>query len=147
MSKSPKKDNQKKRRGRPATGVDPLVGVRMSKQLQAEIRAWAERYADKPKLATAVRRLVEIGLASAVEAKKPSPPGRSSTKTRAKEMASAQIDRLVDQTASTEEQVTRKRRLLKGPSEFAEDRRDQPTKNEAPVERGAFPPRRRRKSY
>lgn len=57
------KDNRKIRRGRPATGgAEPLVGVRMSNALQAEIRAWAKDQSDSPKLATAVRRLVEIGL-------------------------------------------------------------------------------------
>ncbi|WP_018319360.1 hypothetical protein [Bradyrhizobium sp. WSM2793] len=57
------KDNLKIRRGRPATGgAAPLVGVRMPNELQAEVRAWAKDQPDKPKLATAVRRLVEIGL-------------------------------------------------------------------------------------
>jgi hypothetical protein len=39
-----------------------MVGVRMSEDLQAEIRAWAGKQDDDPQLATAVRRLVEIGL-------------------------------------------------------------------------------------
>jgi hypothetical protein len=56
------KDNPKKRRGRPATGKDPMVGVRMSENLQEEIRAWAGKQDDDPPLATAIRRLVEIGL-------------------------------------------------------------------------------------
>jgi hypothetical protein len=58
------KDNPKKRRGRPATGRDPMVGVRMSKDLQKEIAAWAEKQDDDPPLATAIRRLVEKGLKS-----------------------------------------------------------------------------------
>jgi hypothetical protein len=58
------KDNPKKRRGRPATGKDPMVGVRMSEDLQEEIRAWAEKQDDDPPLATSIRRLVEIGLKS-----------------------------------------------------------------------------------
>lgn len=56
------KDNPKKARGRPATGKDPLVGVRMSLELQDSVRAWGTRQDDKPALATAIRRLVEIGL-------------------------------------------------------------------------------------
>jgi hypothetical protein len=56
------RDNPKKGRGRPATGKDPMVGVRMSKDLQKEIRAWASKQDDNPALATAIRRLVEIGL-------------------------------------------------------------------------------------
>jgi hypothetical protein len=54
-------DNRKKRRGRPATGTAPLVGVRMTKELQDQIRDWAEEHDDVP-LATAIRRLVEVGL-------------------------------------------------------------------------------------
>jgi hypothetical protein len=56
------KDNRKIQRGRPATGTAPLVGVRMPKELQTEIRAWAKNQPDAPKLATAIRRLVEIAL-------------------------------------------------------------------------------------
>ena len=56
------KDSPKRRAGRPATGKDPMVGVRMSKDLQKQIRAWAADQEDKPPLATAIRRLVEIGL-------------------------------------------------------------------------------------
>lgn len=56
------KDNRKIGRGRPATGTAPMVGVRMPEELQAEVRAWAKHQPDSPKLATAVRQLVEIGL-------------------------------------------------------------------------------------
>jgi hypothetical protein len=55
------KDNPKKKRGRPATGKKPMVGVRMSDDLQNEVREWAEEHDDLP-LATAIRRLVEMGL-------------------------------------------------------------------------------------
>jgi hypothetical protein len=41
---------------------DPMVGVRMSKALQKEIRAWVAKQEDNPPLARAIRRLVEIGL-------------------------------------------------------------------------------------
>jgi hypothetical protein len=55
------KDNPKKKRGRPATGKKPMVGVRMSNDLQDQVRGWAEEHDDVP-LATAIRRLVELGL-------------------------------------------------------------------------------------
>jgi hypothetical protein len=55
------KDNPNKR-GRPATGNAPLVGVRMTETLQAEIKEWGKKQSDSPALATAIRRLVEIGL-------------------------------------------------------------------------------------
>jgi hypothetical protein len=54
-------DNQKSR-GRPATGTAPLVGVRMTEELQSQIRAWANKQADNLSLAAAIRRLVELGL-------------------------------------------------------------------------------------
>ena len=38
-----------------------MVGVRMSDDLQNEVREWAEEHDDLP-LATAIRRLVELGL-------------------------------------------------------------------------------------
>ena len=54
---------QRKRRGRPATGTTPLVGVRMRKELQQAIRVWAQKQTDQPNFAVAVRRLIERSLA------------------------------------------------------------------------------------
>jgi hypothetical protein len=51
-----------KRRGRPATGRDPMIGFRASSVLRAAIVKWAEYQADLPTLSEATRRLVEIGL-------------------------------------------------------------------------------------
>jgi len=34
----------------------------MTEDFQAEIRAWAKKQSDDPALATAIRRLVELGL-------------------------------------------------------------------------------------
>jgi hypothetical protein len=50
----------KKRRGRPATGKDPQVVVRMPSTLIAEVDAWGA--ANDAMRSEAVRRLVEIGL-------------------------------------------------------------------------------------
>jgi hypothetical protein len=55
-------NDNRKMRGRPATGTAPLVGVRMTEDFQAEIKAWSKKQPDQPPLATAIRRLVEIGL-------------------------------------------------------------------------------------
>jgi hypothetical protein len=55
------KDNPNQR-GRPATGNAPMVGVRMTEDLQAEIKGWSKKQPDEPRLATAIRRLVELGL-------------------------------------------------------------------------------------
>jgi hypothetical protein len=54
------KDNPK--RGRPATGKAPMVGVRMTEEFQDAIRSWAKKQSDDPSLAPAIRRLVELGL-------------------------------------------------------------------------------------
>lgn len=50
----------KKRRGRPATGKDPQVVVRMPSTLIAEVDAWGD--ANDAIRSEAIRRLVEIGL-------------------------------------------------------------------------------------
>jgi hypothetical protein len=42
----------------------------MTPELQAQIMAWAEKQVDEPPLATAIRRLVEKGLADKAERKK-----------------------------------------------------------------------------
>ena len=51
-------DTQKKR-GRPATGVTPHQGVRMSEGLLAGIEAWRDAQPDpKPSRAEAIRRIL-----------------------------------------------------------------------------------------
>jgi hypothetical protein len=45
MKKS-KKDNPK--RGRPATGKAPMVGVRMTEEFQDAIKVWAKKQSDEP---------------------------------------------------------------------------------------------------
>ena len=52
---------ERKKPGRPATGTEPLYGVRIGDQLMAEIMQWAERHGSLSR-SEAVRRLVEIGL-------------------------------------------------------------------------------------
>lgn len=79
---------------------------------------------DAPAFAEAIRRLVELGLAgtSAGRSKK------SATSSKSSELASNQIDRMSDKSASADERETRKRRLLKGPSEFRDVRKDRKKK-------------------
>ena len=59
MARSTKKVTPKKR-GRPATGKDPLVSTRMPATLIQDIDAWAE--GGNVGRSEAVRQLVEIGL-------------------------------------------------------------------------------------
>jgi hypothetical protein len=51
----------KPKRGRPATGKDPFVGVRLPPQLLEEIKEWSDQY-DAASRSEAIRRLVELGL-------------------------------------------------------------------------------------
>jgi hypothetical protein len=48
---------------------------------------------------------------------------------KASVMAGREIDRVSDQSASAEQQTSRKRRLIKGPAEFRRFRRDHPNKS------------------
>jgi hypothetical protein len=52
-----------KKRGRPATGRDPLVGVRIPTELIAEIDAWARR--SKITRSEAIRQFIEAALPKA----------------------------------------------------------------------------------
>jgi len=115
-------NDNRKTRGRPATGTAPLVGVRMTEEFQDAIRAWAQKQSDNPALATAIRRLVELGLTVKLSAKRQS----SLKAARAKELATKMIEKIIDPSAPPEERAQRRRRLTKGPSEFREDRIDLP---------------------
>jgi hypothetical protein len=114
------KVNQK-RRGRPATGRDPVSAVRLSTEITAAVDKWAEDH--EASRSEAIRRLVELGLKTAqpVKARRSMP-----NKLRAAELAAKAIDGLVDTSAPPEERAQRRRRLTKGPPEFREDRVDLP---------------------
>ena len=113
------KVNQK-RRGRPATGRDPVSAVRLPAELTSAVDKWAEDH--EASRSEAIRRLVEIGLAGAKKFAAPS----QQTRAKAKKFAAEQIDRMGNSTATAEEQASRKQRLLKGPEEFREARVDRP---------------------
>jgi hypothetical protein len=101
--------DKQKIRGRPATGVTPMLGFRASDKLRGEIMRWANYQPDTPKLSEAVRRLVEIGLASGFSP--PRAPRVPSTSkqgaTRAAELAGRAIDKRIDPTAPAEEREVR----------------------------------------
>ncbi|MBR1277460.1 CopG family ribbon-helix-helix protein [Bradyrhizobium sp. AUGA SZCCT0283] len=52
-----------KRRGRPATGQDPVSAVRLPANLTDEIDEWASKHGAESR-SEAIRRLVELGLKS-----------------------------------------------------------------------------------
>jgi hypothetical protein len=112
----------RKRRGRPATGQDPVTAIRLSPELRQNVDGWAAKQSDQPKRSEAIRRLVELGLA-----KEPARPvGKPGRRTRARELAITAIEKLIDAAAAPEERAQRRQRLTKGPPEFREHRVDQP---------------------
>lgn len=52
----------KKRLGRPRTGINPTIGVRMPAKEIAAVDVWRNEQADKPSRPIAIRRLVELAL-------------------------------------------------------------------------------------
>jgi Arc/MetJ-type ribon-helix-helix transcriptional regulator len=115
------KVHPKKRRGRPATGKDPLVSARLPQTLIDQVEHWAA--SSEASRSEAIRRLVELGLETRAPAK---PAIKASNKTRAVELAAKAVDKMIDPTAPADERVRRRRRLTKGPQEFREDRVDLP---------------------
>ena len=116
---------RKKQRGAPATGKGTLTGLRLQAGLLARIDRWAASQEDDPSRPEAIRRLVELGLASTERA-----GARAKKAAKASEMASQEIDRLGDPLATDEERQLRKRRLIRGPREFRDLRRNRPKVND-----------------
>ena len=52
----------RKKRGRPATGQDPVSAIRLSPALRSAIESWANQQPDKPSRSEAIRQLVEFAL-------------------------------------------------------------------------------------
>jgi hypothetical protein len=121
MKKSIKVD-QKKRRGRPATGRGLMVSSRIPEATVTTIDAWADQ--NETTRSDAIRRLVELGLTVRTRPKQ-SAPARAE---RAKDLAGKVIDSFSTDGADVEETASRKRRLLKGPEEFREARVDRTRK-------------------
>jgi hypothetical protein len=66
MAKSTKKVViPKKKRGRPFTGVDnrdPVMAIRVSLEMRAEIDKWSAQQADRPDRSEAIRRMITMVL-------------------------------------------------------------------------------------
>jgi hypothetical protein len=112
---------KRKKRGRPATGTDPFVGVRLPPALINTIDAWGKRQGTASR-SEAIRALIERGLVDV------QPPRKLDKKaaSKAREMAGQELDRLGNQSLPVEERERRKRRLTKGPPEFRDIRGDIP---------------------
>jgi hypothetical protein len=91
------------------------------------IDSWRRGQSELPSRTEAIRRLVELGLGSAPTAK----PSSKKSVSKATALAAEQIDRLQrDKPVSGDERARRKRRLLKGPSEFRNIRKDSKSKGQ-----------------
>ena len=116
---------QQKKRAAPRTDKGTLIALRLEPGLLARVDRWAASQKDGPSRLEAIRRLIELGLAVAL------PAGvRTARAAQAAEMASEEIDRLADSSATDEERQLRKRRLIKGPKEFHDLRRNRPKAKE-----------------
>ena len=113
--------SRKKKRGPAPTGKGEPILVRLQPDQLSALDDWIAGHDSAPSRPEAIRRLVEIGLEN-VQRARPSKQAAS----KATEMAGREIDRLSDQSATSEERATRKRRLIKGPSEFRDIRSDLP---------------------
>jgi hypothetical protein len=111
-----------KKRGPPATGKGTLIGVRLQPDPLSRLDRWSNSQDDKPSRPEAIRRLVELGLTGSDPAKHTSRKAAA----KASDMAGRRIDEISDPSATAEERQDRKRRLIKGPSEFRGMRGDQP---------------------
>jgi hypothetical protein len=115
---------RKKKREAPPSGKGTLIGLRLAPATLARVDRWAASQQDDPSRPEAVRRLVELGLGIARRA-----GVRTKKAAQAAEMASHEIDLLSDPSASDEERQVRKRRLIRGPKEFLDLRRNRPKAN------------------
>jgi hypothetical protein len=94
--------------------------VRLDHAEAQAIEDWRARQRPVPDATEAIRRLIGMGLASAP----PAPRRGRKAAAKASELAGKMIDWLGDSSAPAEERAKRKRRLIKGPSEFREMRSD-----------------------
>ena len=113
-----------KKPGRPATGRDPAVTVRLPQYVLDQVKTWATQDGNMNR-SQAIGRLVEIGLTVNMKAS-PSQRLKAVRADRANELAANTIEKIIDPAAPADERTERKRRLTKGPAEFREHRMDQP---------------------
>jgi hypothetical protein len=117
-----------KRRGRPkTTGRGEGILIRFHKPRLVELDAWIATLSDSPSRPEAIRRLVHRALAGKRAKRSPGKePARKAKAQQAANLAGSVIETKTDKSQPVEEQKSRKRRLISGPSEFRDMRRDQP---------------------
>jgi hypothetical protein len=97
--------------------------VRLLPEQAKGLDRWRSHERDRPNGAEAVRRL--IGQALAVGEAVTRAPSKEAAR-KATRLAASEIDQLGDQSATSTERASRKRRLLSGPKEFRDLRGDLP---------------------
>lgn len=111
---------------RPTSACEAVSAVKISEGLTAEIDLWAEIHGISR--SDAIRRLIEIGLGSPTSDKigsaAPSNPSELAN------LATMQIEQLLDPSLPSEERERQIRRLVEGPPEFSTERIDLPRPRE-----------------
>jgi hypothetical protein len=120
---------EKRGRGRPPTNPTS-IHLTLAPGPLAAVDDWIERQKEPYSRPEAIRRLVELGLTAKTKGRPKSEDTkqRQDTKQRARELAGTAVDEMTDRAASPEDQASRKRRLVKGPEEFQNVRRDRPNR-------------------
>lgn len=113
---------KKRSHHRLARAKNPLVSVRLPRQLIKQIDTWAKREGVASR-SEAIRRLVDQSLVAATQQPL---RGRHKGASKASEWAGEELERRVDQSLPAEERERRKQRLTKGPNEFRDIRGDLP---------------------
>jgi Ribbon-helix-helix protein, copG family len=102
-------------------GGDVAITVRLARDLLKRIDHWIADQRTPVGRSEAIRRLAESGLNGGATPSKASKSNRGAE--QAAGMANDMIDYLEDRSATHEDREQRKRRLVKGPSEFREMRK------------------------
>jgi hypothetical protein len=116
------------RRGPAPTGKDYPVQVRVQPDLLVALDDWIAKQREHRSRPEAIHEILERAL------KLPQSPQvrRHKGASKARQMAGTELDRLGDASATKEQRQSRKLRILKGPKEFREMRRDQPKHRRQP---------------
>ena len=104
-----------------------ILAVRCSEPFLTKLDGWRRAQPDAPTRAIALRCLAEEALAG-VSIRQRS----SGSKRKAAKLAEKAINHLSDHAATSEERDQRKRRLIRGPREFRDLRRDKSMTKDRP---------------
>ena len=115
-------ERPQKRRGPAPTGKGHPVQVRVQPDLLVALDDWIAKQREHRSRPEAIREILERALKLA----QPRQIGPHKGASEARQMAGTQLDRLGDASVTEDERQSRKLRILKGPKEFREMRRDQP---------------------